>query len=113
MARTVVEVIKDFIKHIDKVDKNFIASEFDIDERVVRRAISELCKENIIFVPKGKGQYIRCKDHKTAERTYRILIKTVRTIYFNRILPLKNLIKDEVLLKEIGQLALILEEGEK
>jgi len=62
--------------------------------RLVREAISELCKQGIIFVPSklGKGVYVHM-DYATDEEyeSYEHAQEEhFKTHYFNRVLPLRK-----------------------
>ena len=71
--------------------------EFTRDERFVRKMISELSKEGIIFVPIATRTYRRidlCTEEQI-EAYYYTQLKSMNTQYFQRLKPLVNYIKKE------------------
>lgn len=118
MPKRLVDQIKYDIKNsgLNFIDKDYYVRMFNVDERLPRQAISELSREGIIYLPTGtKGIYERYyeSDYKKAELIARRIQKSLRTQYFNRLIPLMPLIKDKKLRAEIGQMQLILQESEK
>jgi ribosomal protein S25 len=118
MPKKIVDQIKKDIRDsgLNFIEKDYYVRMYNVDERVPRQAISELSKEGIIYLPTGtKGVYKRYleSDYKEAERIARRIQKSLRTIYFNRLVPLMPLIKDKKLREELGQMQLVLQESEK
>ena len=76
------------------------------NERQVREALSNLCKEGHITYPKEPNVYylVQNADIDDLERYLAKITQTVATTYFNRILPYKHLIHDEKLKKLMGGL---------
>ncbi len=79
------------------------------DERIVRQAISELRKENIIFIPVGTKVYARVDETMTddVEQFVATQIKHLKTQYFNTVKPLRNYVSDEKLKSMMGQLSFL------
>lgn len=76
------------------------------EERQIRKAVSELRKEGIIFLP-IKHEYWRI-DYVTSDKIEEYAqtqIAHLQTQYFNTLLPIKRYIKDEALRHKIGQLS--------
>ncbi len=67
------------------------------NNRRVRKAISDLSKEGIIFVPTSSHTYKRIEVCTQEEimAYYLTQIKSASTHYFNKIKPIKNFIKKE------------------
>lgn len=118
-----IDIIKDFIKEmaqfgIHTFSKYKICVEVDTNERSVRQAISELGQEDIkhYFMPTGQKGYYRLISKATDDEINNyahILLKTIKTIYFNKYKPIKNYITDKELEKIMIQLDLALSEGDK
>ena len=80
------------------------------DERIVRKAISELSKEGLIFIPSsiGKGIYVSIDGASEDEivRYYLSQDKHFKTQYFNKVVPIKNWIIQHNNAKLMGRLEL-------
>lgn len=76
------------------------------EERQIRKAISELRKEGIIFLP-IKHEYWRIDSltEDKVEEYARAQVAHLQTQYFNTLLPIKRYIKDDRLRNTIGQLS--------
>ena len=86
-------------------------SNTDPEERIIRKAISELRKQGIIYIPirsmyQGFRKYIKFEDAtKEQKQSYaKSQLKAWQTQYFNTIVPIKPEIKDERLLALMGTL---------
>lgn len=83
-------ILKELIK-----DRSEIS--FAKDERAVRKALSELSKEGIIFIPIAPRTYRKielCTD-KQIEDYYLTQLSSMNTQYFQRLKPLADRIKKE------------------
>lgn len=69
------------------------------DNRLLRKAMSDLTEEGIIFIPIGDKVYRRIElcDNDQVERYYRMQLSHLRTQYFNRIKPLEKHMRKELL----------------
>lgn len=97
------------------IDTYAIAHYYGINQRTVRQVLSELRKELIIFIPykSGKGHYLLYNENKKEHRELlgsyvRTQTRSIRTEYFNDIVSLKAVLKDNILLDEINQMQLAL-----
>ena len=95
--------------------KQKFVQEFEVDERVVRQAISEVGKESIncYFMPMGKKDYYALVTELSEEQINAFahkLLKSMQTIYFNKYKPIKNYITDEKLKDLMVQLELVFKE---
>lgn len=113
------------ILKVEAKNEEFIIDSYDVaryyltTQRQVRRILSELRKEMIIFLPykdfkRKKGLYILYQAGKEGhdlmlENYVRMLIKSVKTQYFNDIVKLKKLVRDNTLVNELGQIEAVLE----
>ena len=107
--------MKDQIKQLKEElrDQRFITKNSYTNERAVRRAISELRKEGVIFIPTDEtGVYVRI-DYATSDLVSRYLhsqIESVKTQLKNTMLPLREYVKDQKLEKLIGRLEGVIRE---
>ena len=115
-------MIKDHIKVLanwgKEIDKDYIALKFNIDERVVREAISELGHDDwfCFYIPaKRKGIYKLARRATKEELNAFAMtqMKSMRTIYFNKYRPLQMHIKDQTMQDMMGKLELIFIEDDK
>lgn len=85
------QLLKDIIRDRDELDFN------GEDNRALRRSVSQLSKEGIIFVAVGNWKYKRIERCTETERDAYIAsrISALRTEYFNRIVPIKKYMKKE------------------
>lgn len=79
------------------------------DARQIRRAISELRKVGVIFIPTGKHYYTKmnpelASDRELIENFVRTQTSHLATQYFNTVKPLKDYSKDGMLLEMLGEL---------
>ena len=89
----------------------FSTESFD-NERLVRKAVSELRKEGIIFIPvksivqSQKHWYIRdfVATHEQVEAFYQSQVNHLKSQYHNTVRPLSKHIRDERLTKLMGRL---------
>ena len=84
------KILKELIKDRDEVS-------FAKDERAVRKVLSELSKEGIIFIPIETRTYRKielCTD-KQIEEYYLTQLSSMNTQYFQRLKPLEKHIKKE------------------
>ena len=86
-------------------------SNTDPEERVIRKAISELRKQGIIYIPirsmyQGFRKYIKFEDATEEQKqSYaKSRARSLYTQYVNTLLPVKSAIKDERLLALMGAL---------
>ena len=91
--------------------KHKFSNLFNVSERLVRHAISELGGEDFryYFMPYGvTGFYIlaRHADSEDINDCVRALLSSIKTIYFNKYKPLENYVTDEKLKEKMGQLDL-------
>lgn len=98
-------------------NKSKFVREFEVDERLVRQAISEVGKENIehYYMPTGKkGFYTlaRLSKEEDVNAFARTLKATMKTLYFNKYKPIKNYITDRALQDLMDQLELVFIEKE-
>lgn len=112
---TVKERVKEFIIKSNNpyLDKSWLMNVFDTNERVIRDTLSELReKGDYYYYALGKGKYKRLteRDWQKAERYMQKIIKSLSTIYFRTLLPLRRYIKDQKMREQIEQLALIFDE---
>lgn len=79
-----------------------------VSERLVRKAISELRKEGMIFIPSdiGKGVYVEVSHASETEikKYTHSQIRHFETQYFNTMLPMKRFVKDLDQVKLFGRL---------
>ena len=109
------------VKETLYIDTQFMAELFNTNERLVRRVLSELNHQGKIrsFPARTKkGTYAiydeSIEEHricyaKEKERVY----KAWKTMYFNQVVKALPHIRDEKMIRELKQLRLVLEEGEK
>lgn len=101
-----------------KINTEHISLMFNVDERIVRKAISELGKEDweYFYIPaKQKGIYklARLSTNEEVNAFARTQLKSIQTIYFNKYRPMKEHISDQHLKDLMGQFEMIfIEEGE-
>lgn len=94
------------------IDRYYVASAFATDERMVRKALSELRKENIIFIPIQNSRiikgmytlYLEGINDDLLERFVKTRISSIKTQYFNDVVGIKKIVKDQKLINEIGQI---------
>ena len=69
------------------------------DNRLLRKAMSDLTEEGIIFIPIGDKVYRRIElcTSDQVEKYYRTQLSHLRTQYFNRIKPLEKHMRKELL----------------
>mgnify|MGYP001182221449 FL=1 len=69
------------------------------DNRPLRKAMSDLTEEGIIFIPIGDKVYRRIElcTSDQVERYYRMQLSHLQTQYFNRIKPLEKHMRKELL----------------
>lgn len=80
-------------------------------ERTVRKVISELRREGVIFIPIAPYVYANANTLSDEEvrQFMNAQIGHLRTQYFNTLKPLQNRVKDDQLKNFMGQLELALE----
>lgn len=99
------------------LDKMWIANYFNVHERQVRRAFSELRKEGVYYFSKGKDiyQYYNGPEYDDVVEDYALsIVKSIETQYFNDLLSIKPLLdkirrerktnKSDRIMKKIGQI---------
>ena len=98
-----LEELKTAITDFAYVEK----TDFPVNERMIRRAISELRKEGTLYLPvHNDGAYYHidmCSDEQI-EAFAESQLSAWMTQYFNTILPIKKYIKEEKLKQFMGQL---------
>jgi DNA-binding transcriptional regulator YhcF (GntR family) len=85
----------------------WVSTDGNKDERAIRKAISELRKEGIIYIPAGTYKYLRVEAGMTKEVEQFVAkqIKHLATQYFNTVKPLRDYVSDEKLIDMMGQLS--------
>ena len=122
IENTLLEIVR--FRDKDKeliIDSYAIASKLGVEQRQIRRAMSNLRKRLITFMPtKAKGKGWRKKglylfldennpEHMQILTKYvQTSIKHMRTMYFNDVVKYLPIIKDDKLKNEIGQMYLAL-----
>lgn len=114
------ETIKSFIRDFtfqkmmfsDTVvlDKNELAIYFDCNERMIRKAFSELRSEGMYFFNIKKNKYAYAHGDKMieyAEKYLHTIISSIKTMYYNDVITLKPIVKDVRLRNIIGQLSMM------
>lgn len=93
------------------VDKLYLAMVLNTDERMIRRAFSELRKEMIIFIPERNalrsGIYLLHKDGVTDDQLAGYVkerLSSLRTEYFNDVVRFLGVLKDQTLINDIKQI---------
>lgn len=95
------------------IDTFIVARYLDTTQRVVRKVLSELRNDMIIFLPlkseKNRGIYFLFNEedwmhNRLLEEYVKTITKSLRTQYFNDVVKLKKIIRDEKIKNEIGQL---------
>lgn len=83
--------LKNYLTQVDEVD---LGNE---DNRLMRKAMSELKRKGIIFVSVGNRKYKRIENCTTEEKDSYInkQVAHLRTQYFNNIVPIKNHLNQE------------------
>lgn len=91
MIKRTVEIIMNLIRTREYVEFN------QGDDRLIRKAISELSKEGIIFISVGKYSYKRIEIATDEEKSryFNLIKSTLATTYYNRIIPIKHFLSDE------------------
>ena len=90
-----------------------------VSHRTVRKALSNLRKRMFIMLPVGRdGMYVKYDESKEwlqerMESYVRNNIRHIRTMYFNDVVKFIPIIKDQTLLNKIGQVQMLLDEGEQ
>lgn len=86
-----VKTIKDLIKDRDHVE--FAQG----DDRLIRKAMSELSAEGIIFISIGKYEYVKIETATPEQiaKYFGMIASTLRTTYFNRLVMIKGFLTDE------------------
>ena len=90
-----------------------------VSHRTVRKALSNLRKRMFIMMPVGRdGMYVKYDENKEwlqerMESYVRSNIRHIRTMYFNDVVKFMPIIKDQTLLNKIGQVQMLLDEGEQ
>lgn len=129
MAREVsLAEVKDQLRLIHKNNKmhNYMlnsyafASYMGVAQRTVRRALSELRGELIVFIPikgKGLGVYLLYSELEPKHQEYleeylRSVTKSIKTQYFNDVVKLKKIVRDAQLIRDIGQMEMALSREE-
>ena len=98
------------------IDSYAIASKLGVEQRQIRRAMSNLRKRLITFLPTHsnvKGEYVLFDENNPTHQELlskyvQTNIKHMRTMYFNDVVKYLPIIKDEKLKTEIGQMYLAL-----
>lgn len=69
------------------------------DNRLLRKAMSDLTDEGIIFIPIGNKVYRRIElcDNEQIEKYYRSQLAHLKTQYFKRLKPLNDHMRKEFL----------------
>jgi len=94
---------KEYLSSIGWVDTSL---ENPKDERIIRKAVSELRKEGIILIPLSAHYYIdvnRC-SREDATVFAESQMKAWKTQYFNTVLPLKKFIGEQRFKELMGTL---------
>lgn len=95
------------------IDTFIVARYLDTSQRVVRKVLSELRNDMIIFLPlkneKNRGIYFLFNEedwmhNRLLEEYVKTITKSLRTQYFNDVVKLKKIIRDEKIKNDIGQL---------
>lgn len=120
---TQLEEMKNYIKKLANngvlyFTKQKLVNEFDVDERIARKAISEVGKEDMkyFYMPSKKPGYYTLAKQAPSEMVNifaRKLLKTMKTIYFNKYKPLKDYITDQQLKELMTELELVFTEREE
>lgn len=97
---------KDLLVNSDKVD----LKQLKPFNRQIRRAMSELRKSGVIFLPIGNYQYKRIDSEMDVEAYLRRETKHLATQYFNTVKPLTDYIKDDHKRELFGDLFKIMEQ---
>lgn len=98
----------DILRNSESVDLRLLPNH----NRQIRRAISELRKRGVIFIPVGKFVYKRLTDDLMDEAQVYIRRETkhLATQYFNTVRPMVQFIQDERHRQLYGDLFKIMEE---
>ena len=97
---------KEELRHSHQVDTRYTPDQ----ERTIRQAISELRKEQIIYIPTNTHTYQRVTEETPIEIVEKFVkgqVKHLATQYFNTVKPLKNYVADEKLKEMVGQLSFL------
>lgn len=95
------------------IDSYIMAEYLNTNQRSIRKALSELRNEMIIFLPvrnfRNKGIYLLFnEDNQAHQRLLNSYIKSItrslKTQYFNDVVKLKKIVRDNILVDEIGQI---------
>lgn len=95
------------------IDTFIVARYLDTSQRAVRKVLSELRNDMVIFLPlkseKNRGIYFLFNEedlmhNRLLEEYVKTITKSLRTQYFNDVVKLKKIIRDEKIKNEIGQL---------
>ena len=112
------DLLMDWIKGnpFRSIDKDHIASIFQTDERQVRRAISKLRREKIVYYPDRKlaGIYHKAMgtkaDRQNVANELEKILKGMASEYFDTAIAYKNYLKDDA--KELA-FPLLVEKAEQ
>ena len=109
-----------FEEGIVYIESYELAKELNTHQRQVRKALSNMRKKLITFIPiktidAGTYKAYReenVEDQALLEAYVRRNIKAIRTMYFNDVVLFLPIIKDNKLINEIGQIQMAFDEGE-
>jgi hypothetical protein len=91
------DILKEFELFKLELSKNDTICTDNDRNRVYRRAISELRREGIIYIPVDKRFYKRIElcTKEEQDKYIRKQLSSWKTQYFNSIVPIKNYMTDE------------------
>ena len=113
--------VREEVKYSIVLDSKAFAKSIGASHRNVRKVLSEMRKRLFIMLPlkaNKSGLYILFDENieghqEMLEQYVKSNIKHLQTRYFNDVVKFLPIIKDQKLIKKIGQIQMILDEGEQ